>query len=344
MSNALLHTLKGQVIRPLPVWFMRQAGRHLPEYLHIRSKTRNFMDICFLPQKAAEITLQPVQRYDVDAAILFSDILVIPQALGQNVQFEKGKGPLLQPVTVHNIASLDTDQVNDQLTPIYETVVISRSRLASDKDLIGFCGGMWTVATYMIEGSGSSDKEKARRFAYEEEDSLLHLLDILVEASAQYLIGQVHAGADVLKIFESWTQGLTPEQFKKFVILPTAKLINQIRDAGINVPIIGFAKGAGEKIIDYVHETKVDALALDSQTSVSWARQVLGKDFPLQGNLDILALRTGGKALGECMEKLLSQISGPHVFNVGHGLTPDVKIENVQNVIDHIRSGKAHYG
>ena len=340
----LLDVLNGQQTETPPIWMMRQAGRHLPEYLEIRATCNNFIDFCFSPEKAAEVTLQPIRRYDMDAAILFADILLIPIGLGRKVDFIKGTGPVLEPIDVDGIAKLTVNGAADRISSIYETVERVRADLAPEKALIGFAGGPWTVGTYMIEGKGSPTKEIAKRFAYENPEAMADLLAALVESTAEYMIGQARAGANVLKIFESWAEGLAPDLFDRFVLNPTRDIITRIRAAGITVPIMGFPRGSGLNAIRYAHETGITGIAAGTQMPMSDFRATLPEGMPLQGNLDPLALRIGGTTLYRSVEAVLRDAEGgPHIFNLGHGVTPDVKIENVQAVVDHIRGLEPNY-
>lgn len=340
----LLDVLNGQTTETPPIWMMRQAGRHLPEYLEVRSTCKNFIDFCFTPDKAAEVTLQPIRRYDMDAAILFADILLIPIGLGRKVEFIKGTGPVLEPIDVDAIAKLTVNGAADRISSIYETVERVRAGLAPEKALIGFAGGPWTVATYMIEGKGSPTKEIAKRFAYENPEAMSDLLAALVESTAEYLIGQAKAGANVLKIFESWAEGLAPDLFDRLVINPTRDIISRVRAAGITVPIMGFPRGAGLNAIRYAHETGITGIAAGTQMPMDDYRATLPEGMPLQGNLDPLALRIGGTTLYRSVEAVLRDAAdGPHIFNLGHGVTPDVKIENVQAVVDHVRGLEPNY-
>jgi len=342
--NKFLDVLSGKTHEVPPIWFMRQAGRHLPEYLEVRATAKDFIDFCFSPEKAAKVTLQPIERYDMDAAILFADILLIPIGLGRNVKFVKGTGPVLEPIGISDISKLTIDGAADRISSVYETVSRTREKLAKDKALIGFCGGPWTVATYMIEGKGSPNKDIAKRFAYKNPEAMADLLQALVISSADYLIGQARAGADVLKIFESWAEGLSPDMFERLVINPTRDIITRIREAGITVPIMGFPRGAGLNAIRYAHETGITAIATGTQMPLDDFRATIPDNMPLQGNLDPLALRIGGNALRRAVENVLRDAAGgPHIFNLGHGVTPDVKIENVQAVINHIRGIEANY-
>ena len=322
---------------------MRQAGRHLPEYLEVRATAKDFIDFCFSPDKAAEVTLQPIRRYDMDAAILFADILLIPIGLGRDVRFIKGKGPELDPISVSDISKLTIKGAADRVSSVYETVSKVRARLDSSKALIGFCGGPWTVATYMIEGQGTAKKEMAKRFAYENSEAMDDLLMALSVSSAEYLIGQAKAGADVLKIFESWAEGLSPDLFERLVIKPTAEIIKRVRAAGIEKPIIGFPRGAGLNALSYAKTTGITAIAVGTDTPMDKFRKRLPEAMPYQGNVDPLALRIGGEVLRKAVQTVLDTANGPHIFNLGHGVTPDVKIDNVHAVINHVRTGEGHY-
>ena len=340
----LIDVLNGQKSDIPPIWMMRQAGRHLPEYLEIRASCKDFIEFCFTPDKAAEVTLQPIARYDMDAAILFADILLIPIGLGRKVEFIKGTGPVLEPIDVDGISKLTVGGAADRINSIYETVERVRAGLSKDKALIGFAGGPWTVATYMIEGRGSPNKEIAKRFAYENPEAMADLLAALVESTADYLIGQAKSGANALKIFESWAEGLAPDLFDRLVINPTRDIIARVRAAGIEVPIMGFPRGSGLNAIRYAHETGITAIAAGTQMPMDDFRATLPEGMPVQGNLDPLALRIGGTTLYRSVEAVLRDAAGgPHIFNLGHGVTPDVKIENVQAVVDHIRGKEPNY-
>lgn len=342
----LLSVLKGHAADVPPIWMMRQAGRHLPEYKEVRASTKGFIDFCFTPEKAARVTLQPIERYDMDAAILFADILLIPIGLGREVRFEKGVGPILDPITVKDVAKLTVDGAAERINSVWETVDRVRGELAQDKTLIGFCGGAWTVATYMIEGRGTPTKETALRFAYEDPEAMDDLLNAIAISSADYLIGQAKAGADALKIFESWAQGLSGPLFEKLVITPTLVMIDRVRAAGINVPIIGFPRAAGLNTQSYVDDVPVQCVAAGTDTPLSVLRTMVGPKRTIQGNLDPLALRIGGDVLEKAVSAVLEDAKlagGPYIFNLGHGVSPDVKIDNVHAVIDHVRTGEGRY-
>lgn len=335
---AIIRAYEGERITPAPVWMMRQAGRHLPEYMKIRASATDFIDFCFSPDKAAEVTLQPVRRYDMDAAILFADILLIPIGLGRRVDFVKGVGPTLDPIDADGIRALTVEGAADRVSPVYETVAKVRAALDPSKALIGFAGGPWTVATYMLEGRGTPNKEQAKRFAYEQPDAMAELLHALVVSSSDYLIRQARAGADALKIFESWAEGLSPDLFDRLVLRPTADMVAHIRAAGITVPIIGFPRGAGLNAVRYAHETGITAIAAGTDVPLGDFRATIPDGMAVQGNLDPLALRTGGPALLRSVDQVLRDgTDGPHIFNLGHGVTPDVKIEDVHAVINRIR-------
>jgi uroporphyrinogen decarboxylase len=340
-DTPILRALRGERVEPIPVWMMRQAGRHLPEYLEVRATAKDFIDFCFSPDKAAEVTLQPIRRYGMDAAILFADILLIPIGLGRRVEFVKGVGPTLDPIDADGIAALTVDGAADRVSAVYETVRKVRTALDADHPettLIGFCGGAWTVATYMLEGRGTPNKEQAKRFAYEQPDAMAALLDALVQSSADYLIRQAQAGAQVLKIFESWAEGLSPDLFERLVLKPTADMVAKVRAAGVDVPIIGFPRGAGLNAVRYAHETDISAIAAGTDVPLDDFRATIPEGMCVQGNLDPLALRTGGSALMRAVDRVIEDgRGGPHIFNLGHGVTPDVKIDDVHAVLNRIR-------
>lgn len=338
MTTPILKALQGQTLKTSPIWFMRQAGRHLPEYLETRAKAKDFIDFCFTPDLASEATLQPIRRYKMDAAILFADILLIPIGLGRSVTFEKGIGPILEPIQPEEVKALTIDGAADRISNVYETVRRVRAQLDDDTTLIGFAGGCWTVATYMIEGRGSPNKEVAKRFAYEHPKEMQGLLEAIAISTADYLIGQAKAGAQVLKIFESWAQGLSPAQFDILVIKPTRLIIERVRAAGITVPIMGFPRAAGLNMISFAHELDIQAMAVGTDISIAQLRRHVRQGLCLQGNLDPLLLRMGGQAMLDGVDRVLDDAAGgPHIFNLGHGVTPDVKIESVHAVINRIR-------
>lgn len=332
---ALLRVLKGERLDPPPLWVMRQAGRYLPEYRELRKRAKSFMDFCYSPSLATEAVMQPLRRYAFDAAILFSDILVVPDALGRRVWFVDGEGPRLDPLigeTGWRFA--DPEQGLQRLAPVYETVERIKSELPDGTALIGFCGAPWTVATYMLQGEGG-DKDRARRAAYERPADVDNLLDVLVEMSARHLAEQVRAGADCLQIFESWAEGLPPPLFERLIILPTKKLVTRLRALGVAVPIIGFPRGAGLAARDYARRTGVDALGLDTSMP---GGGVAPQGMPVQGNLDPQLLVIGGAALEAGVAEVLGRFQdAPHIFNLGHGITPEASPENVKRLVELVK-------
>ncbi|MDB5473149.1 MAG: Uroporphyrinogen decarboxylase [Devosia sp.] len=318
---------------------MRQAGRYLPEYRAIRARTKNFLELCYTPELATEVTLQPLRRFDLDAAILFSDILVVPDALGQPVRFEQGEGPVLEPVTPQTIASLKPERVLEHLAPVLETVRRLRAAMPAQKTLIGFCGSPWTVATYMIGGRGSSDQAAARLFALRYPQAFAALIDILVAASIEYLVAQLEAGADVVQLFESWALNLDDAAFEERVIAPNRRIVEGVRARVPNAPIIGFPRGAAGNLAQYAARTGVNALGLDYATPLDFAARHLPADLPVQGNLDPLRLVAGGPQLDERVEQIIAAFAGrPHIFNLGHGIVPETPIEHVARLVDRLKN------
>ena len=337
---SLIRVLRGERLEPPPVWIMRQAGRYLPEYRELRRTAKDFLSFCYTPDLAVEAVMQPLRRFDLDAAILFSDILVLPDALGRRVWFVEGEGPRLEPLAdVGRWTFGDVERVTPFLAPVYETVRRLRAELPSDKALIGFAGAPWTVATYMIQGRGG-DKDLARRTAYERPDDVDALLAVLVEATARHLQAQVQAGADCLQVFESWAEGLPEPLFERVILKPTVALLKRLRELGVEVPVIGFPRGAGALIGRYARETGITALGVDTMTPAAFARAEAPAGMPLQGALDPMLLVTGGPALAQGVREVLDAFRGsPHVFNLGHGITPAAKPENVAALIDLVRRG-----
>jgi uroporphyrinogen decarboxylase len=320
---------------------MRQAGRHLPEYLELRSQAKDFLDFCYSPSMAAEATLQPIRRYDMDAAILFADILLILDAMGLEVRFEKGVGPIVE--RVEQASDLDRASVEtavQRLSPVYETVDRVREKLDDDKALIGFCGAPWTVALYAIEGRGGMDKSSARGWAYSKTDLLNALLDRLIEISAHYLAAQVKAGADALMIFESWAEGLPSDLFQTLVIDPNAKLVKRLRDLGVTVPIIGFPRGAATMIKSYADQVPVSGIGLDTAIDPKHVLQAVPETMAVQGHLDPILLIEGGSAMEKRVREILDAYRGrPHIFNLGHGVRPETPIKNIERVVEIVREG-----
>ena len=338
-GKKLLDCVRGYVDDVPPMWIMRQAGRYLPEYREVRASTKGFLDLCYTPEKAIEVTLQPLRRFDLDAAILFSDILVIPDALGQNVRFEQGEGPVLEPIeNAEDLAKLDIGKVLDHLNPVLETVKGLRSSLDEDKTLIGFCGAPWTVATYMLGGRGSPDQAKARLFALAEPELFQQLMDMLVEASAEYLLAQFDAGADVVQIFESWALNLDEVNFQNFVVNPTVKLVEKIRAVRPDAPIIGFPRGAATMVPGYIKATGVNAVGLDYAMPLEFAREHISPLATVQGNLDPLRLVSGGNQMLDRVDQILEAFEGrPHIFNLGHGIVPQTPIAHVEALVNHVK-------
>lgn len=341
----LLATVLGQRQARPPIWIMRQAGRYLPEYREIRSRARDFLDLCYTPELATEVSLQPLRRFELDAAILFSDILVVPDALGQAVRFETGEGPVLEPVTAENLARLRPEQALERLAPVLETVRRLRAALAPDKTLIGFCGSPWTVATYMIGGRGSPDQAAARLFALRYPQAFEALIDTLVAVSIDYLAAQFTAGADVVQLFESWALNLDDEAFVARVIEPNRRIVEGVRRRVPNAPIIGFPRGAAGNLARYARETGVNALGLDYATPLDFAARHLPADLPVQGNLDPLRLVAGGAQLDRRVDEVIAAFADrPHIFNLGHGIVPETPIAHVEQLVARVKHGQGAAG
>lgn len=323
---------------PPPLWMMRQAGRYLPEYRETRKQAGSFLDLCYNPDLAVEVTLQPIRRFGFDAAIMFSDILVVPHALGRDLRFEEGRGPLMTPILPDEVERLDGSGFHQRLEPVYETVRRLRRELPAQTALIGFCGAPWTVATYMIAGHGTPDQAPSRLFGHRHPDAMARLLDIVADHSADYLIRQISAGADAVQIFDSWSGVLDEASFEAFCVGPVTRIVAKVRAAHPDTPIIGFPKGAGALYDGYREKTGVTALGLDWTVPLSFAR-TLQRRGAVQGNLDPMRLVAGGRALREGTEAILHALGdGPLVFNLGHGITPETPIEHVQAMIAQVRS------
>ncbi|MBU1304180.1 MAG: uroporphyrinogen decarboxylase [Alphaproteobacteria bacterium] len=340
MHKPLLATVLGERQARPPVWIMRQAGRYLPEYRETRAKAKNFLDLCYTPELAIEVSLQPLRRFDLDAAIMFSDILVIPDALGQKVAFEQGEGPVLEAISETSIDRLQPERALEHLAPVLETLRGLKAALAPDKTLIGFCGSPWTVATYMIGGRGSTDQAAARLFATRHPEAFAALMDILVETSINYLVAQFAAGADVVQLFESWALNLDDEAFDERVIGPNKRIVEGVRAKVPNAPIIGFPRGAAGNLARYAAETGVNALGLDYATPLDFAAGNLPDTLAVQGNLDPLRLVAGGSQMDERIDRIVDAFSDrPHIFNLGHGIVPETPIENVARLINRVKNG-----
>jgi uroporphyrinogen decarboxylase len=335
----LLRVLGKQREAVPPVWMMRQAGRYLPEYRAVREKAGGFLDLCFTPKLAAEVTLQPVRRFGFDAAILFSDILVIPFALGRKVWFVEGEGPRLEPlVDAKALQSVRQEVDQKLLAPVYETVRQVKSELGPKTTLIGFCGAPWTVATYMVAGQGTPAQAPAKELAKQAPDAFQYLIDCLIDASVEYLARQLEAGADVVQIFDTWAGSLPPQDFERWCVQPTKRLIEKLRVKRPGTKVIGFPRGAGKNIPHYVDETGVDAVSLESGIDRSFAREQIQSRVPVQGNVDPLILRAGGAALDQEVDDVLKAFSdGPFIFNLGHGILPDTPIAHVEQMLKRVR-------
>jgi uroporphyrinogen decarboxylase len=335
----LLNTLSGQRETPPPVWMMRQAGRYLPEYRAVREKAGGFLDLCFNPEFAADVTLQPVRRFGFDAAILFSDILVIPLALGRKLWFVEGEGPRLEPLADAKAAmALRQDVDQKLLSPIYETVRRVKAELDAKTTLIGFCGAPWTVATYMVAGQGTPDQAPAKNLAAQAPDAFQYIIDCLVDASVDYLERQLEAGADVVQIFDTWAGSLAAPDFERWCVQPTKRLIAKLRARRPGTKVIGFPRGAGKNIPRYVEETGVNAVSLESDIDRTFAREQIQTCVPVQGNVDPLILRAGGAALDREVDDVLKAFSErPFIFNLGHGILPDTPIAHVEQMLKRVR-------
>lgn len=325
---------------PPPIWLMRQAGRYLPEYRELRAQAGGFLNLCYSPALATEVTLQPIRRYGFDAAILFSDILVVPHALGQKVWFAEGEGPRLEPVTsLEDLNRLDAARMPSHLQPVFEAVDRIRTALPSETALIGFCGAPWTVATYMVAGRGSPDQADARLWAYRDPEGFGKLIDLIADVSVDYLSGQIAAGVNVVQIFDSWAGSLPDTEFDRWVVAPTKRLVAALHARHPEVPVIGFPRGAGEKMARYIQGTGVDAVGCDTSLSVDAMASIAdAENVVTQGNLDPLLLVAGGAALDARVDQILEALNGrPFVFNLGHGIVPQTPPEHVARLVERVR-------
>lgn len=337
MPGLLLETLRGKSSSRRPVWLMRQAGRYLPEYRALRAEKGGFLELVHDSEAAAEITVQPIRRFGFDGAILFSDILVVPHALGQDLAFLAGEGPHLSPPLVD--ATLESlHPALERLDPIYRTVALVRERLGPETTLLGFAGSPWTVATYMIAGQGSRDHHAARLMAYRDPQALQAILDAIVSLSVDYLSGQIEAGAEAVQLFDSWAGSLAPREFERWVIAPNVAIVSALKQRHPDVPVIGFPKGSGEKLPVYARETGVDAVGVDETIDPLWAARELPAGMPVQGNLDPLLLLAGGDGLEAGARRVLDAFAGrPHVFNLGHGIDKETPIAHVERLLAIVR-------
>lgn len=336
-DKSLLAVLRGERQNVPPVWLMRQAGRYLPEYRALRAEKGGFLELVYDSAAAAEVTVQPLSRFGFDGAILFSDILIVPYAMGQDLWFEAGEGPRLAPILSETpLETLKADY--SRFEAVYETVRQVKARLAPDVTFLGFAGSPWTVATYMVAGQGSKDQGPARRLAYGDPERFGAIIDAIIEATVQYLCGQIDAGVDAVQLFDSWAGSLSPLEFDRWVIAPNARIVERIRAIHPSIPIIGFPKGAGAKLVDYAVGTGVDALGLDETVDPHWAHRVLPSGLPVQGNLDPLALIAGGKAVERAVDNIRAALGDrPHIFNLGHGILPDTPIAHVDALLAYVR-------
>jgi uroporphyrinogen decarboxylase len=343
VTKPLLNVLAGNREPIPPVWLMRQAGRYLPEYRKIREQAADFLDLCFDVRRAAEITLQPIRRFGFDAAILFSDILVVPYALGQRVSFEGGEGPCLDALADPAALKILRRELDHKLlAPVYEAISRVRQDLPPAITLIGFCGAPWTLATYMIAGCGTTDQLPARLFAYRHAGAFTQLIDLLTEASADYLVRQFEAGADAVQIFDTWAGILPADEFRKWCIEPCARIAAAVRRRLPDARIIGFPRGAGAQLGAYLDAVAVDAIGLDWTVAPATARDHIQKRRPVQGNLDPLALLAGGKALDRSTDAILGALTpGPFIFNLGHGVLPQTPIAHVERLVALVRGAAA---
>ncbi|MEO7505587.1 MAG: uroporphyrinogen decarboxylase [Sphingomicrobium sp.] len=339
-DKPLLAVLRGERRDPVPMWLMRQAGRYLPEYRALRAEKGGFLDMAYDPPTAAEITLQPLRRFPLDGAILFSDILIVPHAIGQELSFVAGEGPRLAPPLAN--ASLDgLTPVLGRLDPIWATVARVKAQLSPETTFLGFAGSPWTVATYMVAGQGSREQAEARSLAYQDPGKFQAIIDRIEAVTLDYLTGQVEAGVDAVQLFDSWAGSLAPAEFERWVIAPTARLVAAFRARHPDTPVIGFPKGAGGKLAAYAEATGIQAIGLDETVDPAWADRVLPKGMPVQGNLDPLALIAGGDALTGAVAHILDALGGrPHIFNLGHGIQQTTPIAHVEQLVELVKGAR----
>ncbi len=345
-----LEALRGHKPDHIPFWFMRQAGRYLPEYRALRADAGGFLNMAYNPELASEVTMQPIRRFQMDAAIIFSDILVIPHALGQHLEFVQGEGPKLDALrSSSEFSKLNFSRFESTLAPVYEALSKTKTALQTEgfnaTSLIGFCGAPWTVACYMVEGGGSKDFMNVKKLAYADPEGFQGLIDLLVESSAQYLINQINAGADAVQIFDSWAGALDAQSFQRWVVKPTRQIVDLIRDTHPSVPIIGFPRCAGHNYLSYVQDTGVTAVGIDPSVDTKWAARTLQPLAPVQGNLDPIALLAGGDNMILAAEKIIGDLVANHdgknfVFNLGHGINKETPVEHVEQLVKFIREYK----
>ena len=341
-EKTILRALKGEVLPTPPVWMMRQAGRYLPEYRATRAEAGDFLSLCYNSDLAAEVTLQPIRRYGFDAAILFADILLLPQALGAELWFETGEGPRLSTITGPDglRALKGKDDIHDHLAPVYETMRILSRELPKETTLIGFAGAPWTVATYMIAGRGTKDQGPAHALKSADRATFQGIIDLLTESTIEYLSKQVEAGAEVVKIFDSWAGSLKEQDFEDFAVAPAKRIISEMKARFPGLPVIAFPREAGDKYIGFHAKTGADCVAIDNSVSPEWAAANVQKSGCVQGNLDPRHMVTGGQELVDATRRVVEAFrNGPHIFNLGHGITPDADPENVHLMLETIRKG-----
>lgn len=339
MTNIFLDTLSGTRKQTPPVWLMRQAGRYLPEYRQVRASEPDFISFCLNPEKAVEVTLQPIDKFNFDAAIIFSDILLVPWAMNRNVRFIPGQGPILDPLnSVDDLNENDTDQIRNRLAPVAEALTLCRSRLSNEKALIGFAGAPWTIITYMLEGQSSRDFATARKWMWDNDRQFDMLLDIVTTATIEFLTLQAQAGADVLMLFDSWASAVPAHFRQRVVFKPVQRIIETLRGRGIVQPVIGFPKGIGEGLLAYCDQTPVDGVGLDHGVDIAWAAKNLPDHITLQGNLDPLSLIAGGPLMHRAIDHILEAVADrPHIFNLGHGITPETPEPHVHDLMAQIQ-------
>ena len=335
----ILDVLAGQRCVIPPVWMMRQAGRYLPEYRAVREKAGSFLDLCFTPELATEVTLQPIRRFNLDAAILFSDILVVPYALGQTVSFVTGEGPRLTPaIDGDNVAAFAKRLDLSALAPVFETIRRVKPTLPAHVALLGFCGAPWTVATYMVAGQGTPDQGPARLMAYRDQAEFARLIDALTDASIDYLVGQLKSGVDAVQVFDTWAGILPPEEFERWCVEPMRRIVAGVRSSVPGGKIIGFPRGAGASLLRYVERVEVDAVGLDWSIDRDFARREIQSRVAVQGNLDPIALLAGGEALDRAVDAVLAAFAeGPFIFNLGHGILPETPVAHVEQMLRRVR-------
>ncbi len=340
MHKPLLAVLKGDHAVSPPIWMMRQAGRYLPEYREVREKAGSFLDLCFNPELAAEVTLQPLRRFGFDGAILFSDILVVPHALGQTVTFEAGEGPRLDPLGDAAGLSRLTEALDPSVVgKVYEAVARIKEQLPATTTLIGFCGAPWTVATYMVAGRGGDEQVAARLFAYRDPEGFSRLIDLIVEASISYLLGQIRAGVEVVQIFDTWAGVLPNAQFAKWSVEPISRIVTGVRAVAPHIPVIVFPKGAGHRLAAIVSGTGADAVGLDWTADAGFITHEVLPHVAVQGNVDPIALLAGGDALDQAVDTVLRSYGGGRlIFNLGHGILPPTPIAHVEQMVRRVRS------